>query len=82
MRTGAGAMTQLTMVGIVLLAQESRFQLRDDAGVAHHFILAANAGAEPAQLAALQRRQARIEVRYTPAKNLIGNSASAIRLAE
>jgi hypothetical protein len=75
-------MTQHSMTGIVLLAQESRFQLRDDAGVAHHFTLGANAGAEPAQLAALQKTQARIEVRYTAARNVIGNRVSAIRLAE
>jgi hypothetical protein len=71
-----------SMTGIVLLVQESRFQLRDDDGVAHMFTLGANAGAEPAQLAALQRGQARIEVRYTPMKNAIGNTASAIYLAE
>jgi hypothetical protein len=71
-----------TMTGIVLLVQESRFQLRDDAGVAHMFILGSNAAAEPAQLAALQRRQARVEIRYTQAPNLIGHSVSAITLVQ
>ncbi len=66
------------MVGIVLLVQESRFQLRDEAGVAHFFTLGANAAAEPAQLQALAREQARVEVRYSPARNMIGNLATAI----
>jgi hypothetical protein len=66
------------MVGIVLMAQEARFQLRDDAGVAHFFTLGANAAAEPAQLTALAREQARVEVRYEPSRNMIGNTARAI----
>ena len=66
------------MVGIVLMVQEGRFQLRDDAGVAHFFTLGANASAEPAQLTALAREQARVEVRYTPSRNMIGNTASAL----
>ncbi len=68
------------MVGIILLAQESRFQLRDDAGVAHLFTLGANAAAEPAQLQELARAQARVEVRYKQARNMIGNLAERIVL--
>ncbi len=71
-----------TMTGIVTIVQESRFQMTDDAGVSHFFLLAANASAEPAQLTALQRRQARIRVSYKPAANLIGNIASAITLVD
>jgi hypothetical protein len=68
------------MVGVVLLVQESRFQLRDRAGVAHLFILGANAAAEPAQLQALAREQAVVEVQYSPARNTIGNLAERIVL--
>ena len=70
------------MVGIVLFVQEGRFQLRDDAGVAHLFTLGANAAAEPAQLAGLARAQARVEVVYAPARNMIGNTATAISRVE
>jgi hypothetical protein len=73
-------MTPCRIHGVVLIVQESRFQLRDDLGVAHHFILGANAGLEPAQLAALQKNQARIEVCFIPAHNLIGNTVRAISL--
>lgn len=67
-----------TMEGTVTLVQESRFQLTDDAGVSHLFILDHNTAAEPAQLAPLQHRQARVRVRYTVAGNLIGNIAATI----
>ena len=70
------------MVGIVLFVQEGRFQLRDDAGVAHLFTLGAHAAAEPAQLQALARTQARVEVEYAPARNMIGNTATAIARIE
>ena len=52
--------------------------MTDDDGVSHLFILSPNAAAETIEIAALQRRQARVQVRYKPAPNLIGNIASAI----
>jgi hypothetical protein len=67
-----------TMQGVVTIVQEGRFQMTDDDGVSHLFILSPSAAAEPEQLTALQRRQARVRVRYRPASNLIGNTASAI----
>ena len=70
-----------TMTGIVTIVAEGRFQLTDDDGVSHLFLLGANAGADTVQLAPLQHRQARIRVRYRPAPNLIGNVATAIDLA-
>ncbi len=70
------------MSGTVTLVQEGRFQMTDDDGVSHLFILGARAAAEPGQLAALQRRQARIRVRYRAASNLIGNLVSAITLLD
>ena len=70
-----------SMDGIVTLVQEGRLQLTDDRGVSHLFILDANAAAETDQLAPLQRRQARVRVCYTPARNIIGNLLSSIELA-
>ncbi|GJE12442.1 MULTISPECIES: hypothetical protein [Methylobacterium] len=66
--------------GVVTIVQESRFQLTDDNGVSHLFLLDRNAAAEPAQLAPLQARQARVRVTYEPARNLIGLVARSVRL--
>ena len=66
------------MEGVVTLAQESRFQLTDDRGVSHLFILSHDAAAEPDQLAPLSRQQARVRVRYTRPENIIGLVAHAI----
>ena len=69
------------MEGVVTMAQESRFQLTDDRGVSHLFILGHDAAAEPDQLAPLSRGQARVRVRYTRPRNLIGLVAHAISTA-
>lgn len=69
-----------TRVGIVTLAQEARFQLVDDAGVAQLFILSRSAAAEPAQLPELQRCRTRVRVDYRAAPNLIALSAERITL--
>ena len=69
------------MEGTVTIVQESRFQLTDDDGVGHLFILGHLCGTEPSQLPALQRRQSRVRVGYKPAPNLIGNIASTIQVA-
>jgi hypothetical protein len=71
-----------TMRGIVTIVQESRFQILGDDGVYHLFLLGRNAAAETIQLTALQHRQARVRVRYRPAANLIGNTATAITLED
>ncbi len=68
------------MEGTVTIVQEGRFQLSDDHGVSHLFILSHGASAEPEQLSDLQRRQARVRVRYTPARNLIGLVARSVDL--
>ncbi len=67
-----------SMEGRVILAQESRFQLLDRNGVSHHFVLSHSAAAEPEQLPALQRAQARIRVRYRGVEGLIAHAALAI----
>lgn len=71
-----------TMRGIVTIVQESRFQMTDDGGVSHHFMLSPNAAAETDQLAALQHRQARIRVTYQSVPNVIGNTATRIELLD
>ena len=73
-------MAMRTMEGLVTLAQESRFQLVDDRGVAHLFILSHGASAEASHLAELQRRQLRVKVRYESATNLIANVAKRVDL--
>ena len=75
-------MRKLTMDGVVTLAQESRFQLTDENGIAHLFVLAHAALAEPAQLGQLQKRQAKVRVTYDQASNLIANVAHKVQLRE
>lgn len=69
-----------TMNGTVTIVQEGRFQMTDDDGVSHLFLLSPNAAAETEQLIGLQQRQARVLVRYKPAAKVIGNTATAIYL--
>ncbi len=71
-----------SMDGVITIVQEGRFQMTDDDGVSHLFILTSTAAAETEQLTRLQNRQARIRVRYKPARNIIGNTASEILVAE
>lgn len=66
--------------GVVTIVQESRFQLTDDNGISHLFLLDRNSAAEPAQLAPLQARQARVRVIYEPARNLIGLVTRSVTL--
>ena len=67
-----------SMEGVVTILQESRFQLTDDAGVSHLFILGHDSLGEPDQLEPLQQRQARVRVRYTAPRNVIGFVAHAV----
>ena len=69
------------MEGVVTMAQESRFQLTDDRGVSHLFILGHGSAAEPDQLAPLSRQQARVRVHYTRPENVIGLIAHSISSA-
>lgn len=71
-----------TISGRVTIVQESRFQLTDDAGVSHLFILGHDTLAEPDQLEPLQRRQARVQVRYSQPRNVIGLVAHSVVLAD
>lgn len=69
-----------TMDGRITLAQESRFQLTDGAGVSRLFTLGPWCAAEPRHLVALAARQAPVRVRYRAGLNVI--SAVAQRLDE
>ena len=69
------------MEGLVTIVQESRFQLLDDRGAGHLFILGHQSLAEPDQLQPLQRRQARVRVSYSQPRNLIGMVAHAVDVA-
>jgi hypothetical protein len=71
-----------TLKGTVIIVQEGRFQVMDDQGVAHHFLLGHAAAAEPEQLGPLQQRQARVRVSYHDPADLIGHVATAVTLLE
>jgi len=70
------------MAGVVTIVQEGRFQLVDDAGVAHLFILEYATSTDPRQLVALQREQARVRVMYRSAGHLIGHAAAKLILLD
>ncbi len=61
-----------TIEGVVTIVQESRFQLTDDRGAAHLFILGHHALAESDQLEPLARHQTRVRVTYRETEGLIG----------
>ncbi|MBV9825489.1 MAG: hypothetical protein JO001_07435 [Alphaproteobacteria bacterium] len=67
-----------TMRGTITIAQESRFQMVEHHGATHLFTLAPNASSEPAQIAALAARQARVRVKYRRGDNVLANVAERI----
>ena len=71
-----------SMEGTVIFTQESRFQLVDRTGVAHHFIVSHSCSAEPEQLAALQRDQARVRVGYRTGKDVLAHTALRVDLLD
>ena len=70
------------MSGRITLVQESRFVLTDPEGISHLFTLSPNAAAEPSQLEPLVARQARVEVTYGEAQNMITSLATRIDLID
>ncbi len=62
--------------GVVTIVQETRFQLLDDDGVGHHFLLAYSAAIEPEQLPMLTQR--RVRVTYTDPIGVICHQASKV----
>ena len=73
-------MAMPTMTGTVTIVQESRFQLTDERGVSHLFLLGHGSMAEPEQLSPLQHTQARVRVRYSQPRNIIGLVAQSVEL--
>ena len=69
-----------TMTGTVTIVQESRFQLTDERGVSHLFLLGHGSMAEPEQLVPLQHAQSRVRVRYVQPRNVIGLVAKSIEV--
>jgi hypothetical protein len=70
------------MEGTITIVQEGRFQLSDDRGVSHQFVLDRVASVETEQLRPLQSRQARVRVKYTEASGLISLIAHRLELLE
>ena len=70
------------MTGVVTIVQEGRFQLTDDDGVSHLFILGPLASTETPQLRPLAKSQARVTVSYENAKKVIGMVAKSVALCE
>jgi len=70
----------LTMNGTITVVQERRFQLVDDGGVAHLFLLAHDAAADPAALEDALRSGARVRVSYRDGdpRHLIAHVATAL----
>ncbi|WP_035691461.1 hypothetical protein [Azospirillum halopraeferens] len=60
-----------TATGIITLVQEGRFRLATDDGPPLLLVLSKSADAEPQDLPALQRAQARVTVRYEDAGTVI-----------
>jgi hypothetical protein len=75
-----GSQPMAEMNGVITIVQEGRFQLTDDKGVSHQFVLSHSAMCEPEQLRPLQTRQARVRVKYSDSKGLISMTAKRIEL--
>lgn len=71
-----------SVIGRVLLVQEGRFELLSDNGQGHIFLLAPGSGVEADDLAALQRRQARVLVQDAAAPGLTARVAKHIKTLE
>ncbi len=69
------------MTGVVTIVQEGRFQLTDDQGASHLFILGPNAPSETRQLKPLAREQTRVRVHYKEAGRVIALMAHKIEIA-
>ena len=70
------------MTGVVTIVQEGRFQLTDEDGVSHLFILGPLASTETGQLRPLAKAQTRVRVRYVDGRKVIGLVAKSIDVCE
>ena len=71
-----------SMTGVVTIVQEGRFQLTDEGGVSHLFILGPNAATETWELRPLADRQAKVRVRYVDGKKVIAMIAKSVDLCD
>lgn len=69
-----------SLTGRVAIVQEGRFQVVDDQGAGHLFILSPHAPLETAQLRPLARSQARVKVTYRDAALVVGLMAERVEL--
>ena len=67
------------MRGRLSLVQEERFQLIDDHGVAHLFLVAPGVSLKPADLRKILRTEQAVRVEYEESPTLIARIATAIR---
>ncbi len=70
-----------TVEGVITLVQERRFQLVDDDGVSHLFVIAADAPFEATQLEPCARSARRVQVAYRDAHGLIARLATSVSMA-
>ena len=68
--------------GKLTLVQEQRFQLIDDRGVAHLFVVAPSVSLKPADLRAILRSQQPVRVQYDDSPGLLAHIAKAVETAE
>jgi hypothetical protein len=71
-----------TMTGYVTLAQEGRFRLTGEDGVARSFVLGHEAALEPQDLPVLAREQRRVRIHFRNADRLLAGIVSAIEIEE
>jgi hypothetical protein len=70
------------MTGVVTIVQEGRFQITDEDGVSHLFVLSPLASTETGQLRPLMHRQAKVRVKYKIGQKVIGMLAQSVDLCE
>ena len=68
--------------GAITLVQERRFQLVDDRGVAHLFILAADASFDPDEFHALASSGQRVRVEYSDDGEALSHVAHDILISD
>lgn len=68
--------------GRIVLVQEDRFVLADDAGRKQLFLVSHKLSFNPEDLRALARSQSRIAIEYESAPHLVAAIAHRIKLAE
>ena len=68
------------LTGRVAIVQEGRFQVIDDEGAGHLFILSPHAAMETSQLRPLARAQSRVTVTYRDVALVVGMMAERVEL--